>query len=71
MCKPFTPADEKALALVYAYTALVKTLKEANVINMDHLFRELAGAQSAATRVGETGAAQHLAAVAQQLQGLG
>lgn len=64
----FTPADEKALALSYAYEALVKTLADSGVLNMDHLFSNLAGAQGAAQRVGEVGAATLLGALAEQLQ---
>ena len=46
MTKPdYTPADEKALALTYAFTALVKTLSDSGVIEMDHLFSDLAGAR--------------------------
>lgn len=68
---PYSPADEKALALVYAYQALVKTLIDKEIIGADDLFRELAGAQGAAQRVGEYGAAKLLASLAEQLQGLG
>ncbi len=68
---PVTPADEKALALVYAYQSLVKVLIEQKSISADDLFRELAGARSAALRVGETGAAELLGSLAESLQGLG
>lgn len=68
---PYTPADEKCLALLYAYQALVKALSEAGALRMDDLFRELAGAQGAAQLAGETGAAALLGAMAEQLQGLG
>jgi hypothetical protein len=37
---------------------------------MDDLFRELAGAQASARRVGESGAAALLASLAEQLQGI-
>lgn len=65
-----TPADEKALALVYAYQALVRALVESNALRMDDLFKELAGAQAAATRVGEHGAAALLGSLAEQMQGI-
>ena len=71
MNEPITPADEKALALLYAYQALVLTLNEAGVLNMDDLFRQLAGAQGAATRSREHGAAALLGTLAEQLQGVG
>jgi hypothetical protein len=64
----FTPADEKALALVYAYEALVKSLADTNVLDMDVFFRNLSGAQVAAQRVGETGAADLLGSLATNLQ---
>jgi len=68
---PYTPADEKALALLYAYQALVKALAESGALRMDDLFRELSGAQGAAQHAGETGAASLLGALAEQMQGLG
>lgn len=68
---PVTPADEKALALVYAYQALTKVLIDRQIISSDDLFRELAAAQSAAQRAGETATAELLGSLAQSLQGLG
>lgn len=59
----YTPADEKALALNYAITALMKTLVDANVIERDHLFNNLAGARQQLEHVGEVGAADLLAAL--------
>ena len=61
----FTPADEKALALYYAQTALLKTLKESGHLDMDHLFKNLAGATRQLESIGETGAASFLGSVAQ------
>jgi len=66
----YTPADEKALTLNYAYTALVKTLADSGALSMDDLFRNLAGARGALERVGETGAATLLGAMAASLQGV-
>jgi len=66
----YTPADEKALALSYAYTALVKTLADSGAMSMDDLFRNLAGAHDALERIGETGAARLLGAVAESLQSI-
>jgi len=63
-----TPADEKALALTYAFTALVKTLSDSGVIEMDHLFSNLAGAHGALVRVDETGAAELLGSLNESLQ---
>lgn len=69
MEKPdYTPADEKALALTYALTALVKTLSDTGVIKMDHFFTDLAGARRALERVGETGAAALLGSLSESLQ---
>lgn len=58
-----TPSDEKALALNYAMTALIKTLVDAEVIDRDHLFSNLAGARKQLERIGEDGAAELLAAM--------
>lgn len=68
MSDDYTPADEKALALNYALTALIKTLVDANVIERDHLFTNLAGAREALERVGETGAAELLGAMNESFQ---
>lgn len=59
----YTPADEKSLALNYAITALIKTLVDANVVDRDHLFSNLAGAQNQLEHIGEDGAAKLLAAL--------
>lgn len=55
-----TPADEKALALSYAFTALVKTLSDSGAISMDHLFSNLSLARTQLEEIGETNAAQLL-----------
>ena len=60
-------ADEKALAMYYAYTALAKTLSDSGVLDMDHLFSNLAGATQQLERIGETGAATALGAVCENL----
>ncbi|MFZ5483523.1 MAG: hypothetical protein ACOZB0_04760 [Pseudomonadota bacterium] len=41
-----TPADEKALALNFAFTALIKTLVDSDALDLDHLFSNLAGART-------------------------
>lgn len=61
--RELTPSDEKALALNYAMTALIKTLVDAEVIDRDHLFSNLAGARKQLERIGEDGAAELLAAM--------
>ena len=68
MDEPYTDADEKALAMSYAYTALVKTLVEQNVIRMDELHANLLGATFSLERVGETGAAKLLRALHDSLE---
>jgi len=68
MEKPdYTPANEKSLALSYAFTALVKTLVDAGVIDRDHLFSNLSGARAQLERIGETGAAALLGALNESL----
>jgi hypothetical protein len=62
-----TPADEKALAMYYAYVALVKTLHDDGLLNMDHLFQNLAGATTQLRANGETGAASLLGSMAESL----
>lgn len=57
----YTPADEKALAMSYAMTALLKTLVDSNVVDRDHLFSNLAGAKQQLENIGEDGAATMLA----------
>lgn len=59
----YTPADEKALAMSYAMTALLKTLIDSNVLDRDHLFSNLAGAKTQLEAIGEDGAAKMLAAL--------
>lgn len=63
----YTPADEKALALSYALTAVVKTLVDSGAIERDHLFSNLAGARTQLERIGETGAAEKLGALSESL----
>jgi len=62
-----TPADEKALALNYALTALVKTLVDSGHVERDHLFSNLAGARAQLERIGEAGAAAMLGALNESL----
>ncbi|MEX2524459.1 MAG: hypothetical protein WD750_05845 [Gammaproteobacteria bacterium] len=59
--------NERALALYYAYTALVKTLSDDGVLEMDHLFSNLSGATHQLKRIGEDGAADALGAIAESL----
>lgn len=61
--EPITPADEKALALNFALTAVIKTLIDSDVMDRDHLFRNLAGAQQQLQRLEEFGAASFLASL--------
>lgn len=63
----FTPADEKALAMTYAFTALVKTMVDTELLDRDHLFSNLAGARAQLERIGETGAAELLGALNESL----
>ena len=60
-------AEERALALYYAYTALVKTLVDDDVLDRDHLFSNLAGARKQLDRIGETGAAAALGSMSENL----
>ncbi len=60
---PITSADEKALALNFALTAIIKTLVDSGVMDRDHLFSNLAGAQQRLQALGETGAADLLASM--------
>lgn len=66
-----TPADAKALALSFAFTALVKTLAESNALEMDALMRDLAGARNRLSELGETDAADLLGGLATSLQAIG
>ena len=65
-----TPADEKVLAMYYAYVALVKTLSESEAIDMDHLFKNLSGATKQLSKIGEVGAASFLGSVCENLTGI-
>jgi len=60
-------ADEKCLALYYAYAALVRALCKSGALQHDELMVQLAGARGQLDRLGETEAATFLAAVAQNL----
>ena len=62
-----TPADEKCLALIYALTALIKTLVDSEVLDRDHLFSNLAGATEQLETIGETGAAALIASLNESL----
>ena len=65
-----TPADQKALAMSYAFTALVKALYKSGALTQDDLFQELAGATQSLQRVGEVDAARLLGDLAQSFQGV-
>jgi hypothetical protein len=65
-----TTADEKALAMSCAYTALVRALCKSGAITQDDLMKELAGANMMLQRIGETEAAVFLGALAQSLQAI-
>lgn len=67
----YTPADEKCLALNFAMTALVKSLFDQGHLNIDLFFKELAGAREHLERLGETGAANLLGSMAEELQRIG
>ncbi len=54
-------------SLGVAYTALAKTLADAGVLDMDHLFTNLAGARAQLDRIGETGVANALGSMAENL----
>lgn len=68
--KRYTEADEKCLAMVEAYTALVLTLIGARVIQMDALQHHLIGVNLRLERIGETGAARFLASLREALSGM-
>lgn len=68
--EPITPADEKALAMYYAYAALVRTLCKNGTLTFDQLLPHLAGANQQLHAMGEIGAAQFLASMAQNLQNI-
>ena len=63
-------AEERVLAMYYAYAALVRTLAEAGALDMDHLFSHFAGARAQLERIGETGAAAAFGAMAESLTGI-
>jgi hypothetical protein len=67
---PITPADEKALAMYYAYAALVRALCKNGTLTLDQLLAQLAGANQQLHALGELGAAQFLGAMAQNLQSI-
>ncbi len=60
---------EKHLALVTAYLALVRTLQQAGVLEVDRLLEQLNAAQRRLGDIGETGAQQALQSVAETLTG--
>lgn len=68
--EPITPADEKALAMYYAYAALARTLQQSGHLEMDHLFTHLSGARQQLERIGESGAARYLGSIAENLTAL-
>ncbi|MGQ0530006.1 MAG: hypothetical protein ACT4PG_09375 [Panacagrimonas sp.] len=61
-------ADEKALALNFAYTALVRALCKNGALTLDQLMFHLAGATQRLDQIGESGAAAMLGAMAEGLQ---
>lgn len=63
----YTPADEKALALTYALTAIVKTLVDSGAMDRDQLLSNLAGARGQLERIGETGAAELIGSLNESL----
>ncbi len=65
-----TPADEKALAMFYAYSALVRALCKSGAITQDDLMKELAGANQQLQRIGELEAAGFLGGLAQSLHAI-
>ena len=67
---PTTPADEKALAMYYAYAALVRALCLNGALTQDQLMQQLAGANQQLHQIGEAGAAQFLGQIAQNLQSI-
>ena len=70
MEKPYTDTDEKALAMSYAYQALVKTLLDQGVISRESLNANLADAGRWLTRTGEAGASERLADLYEKLSGI-
>lgn len=66
-----TPADQKALALSFALTALIKTLADSGALEMDAFMRDLSGARTRLDEIGEPDAAALLGALAESFQGIG
>jgi hypothetical protein len=67
---PITPADEKALAMYYAYTALARALCLNGSLKLQDLMTQLEGAHQQLHRIGEDGAAQFLGSMRDNLKGL-
>lgn len=65
-----SPADAKALALYYAYAALVRALCKTGAMQLDELLLQLAGANQQLHAMGELDAAEALGAMAQNLQNI-
>lgn len=65
-----SPADAKALALYYAYAALVRALCKNGALTFDQLLPELAGVNQQLHAMGEVDAATALGAMAQNLQNI-
>jgi hypothetical protein len=59
-----------AFALYYAYTALVKTMHDAGILDIGHLFKHLAGATRQLRRIGEEGAANALGSISENLSAI-
>lgn len=68
--KDITPADEKALAMYYAYASLVRALCLNGSLSSDQLYQQLAGSNQRLHELGETGAAAYLGQIAQSLQAI-
>lgn len=67
---PIAPADEKVLAMYYAYAALVRALCKNGTLTFDQLLPQLAGANQQLHAMGELGAAGFLGSIAQNLQNI-
>ena len=63
----YSPADEKLLAMYYAYAALVRALCLNGSLTNDQLLSQLAGANQQLHALGEVGAADFLGSMAQNL----
>ena len=68
--EPINPGDEKALAMYYAYAALVRALCLNGALTQDQLMQQLAGANQQLHQIGEAGAAEYLGQIAQNLQSI-